>query len=106
MKHKWPDTKIEQKFGTYSSSFQPRGHTGSDFPSSFDKAERTMKNGMTAVGIIFLLVALALTIVSIVLAVNVSGWFFIATVILGGYTLAATVMVVLQRKMMNSMRDW
>lgn len=102
MKHNRPNPKIDQNFGPASRHFRPLGHTGSDF----GRAERSMKNGMTAVGIIFLLVALTLTVVSIVLAVQVSGWFFIATVILGGYTLSAGIVVILQRKMMNSMSDW
>lgn len=77
------------------------GHTGNDFA----KTQRTVKNGVTAIGLIYLLVALALTIVSVVLAVQVSGWFLIATFILGGYTLAAAVIVVIQRKLLK-MSDW
>lgn len=107
MKTNFPNTKIEQKFGTHRAPYQPLGHTGMDFNHRFDKTQRTMKNGMTAVGIIFFLVALALTVVSVVLAVNVSGWFFIATLIVGGYTLIAGIMIVLQRKMLNMVeRDW
>lgn len=103
--------KIEQKFGTNRvNGFMGSpvgGHTGMDFNHRFDKTQRTMKNGMTAVGIVFFLVALALTVVSVVLAVNVSGWFFIATLIVGGYTLIAGIMVILQRKMLSMVeRDW
>lgn len=110
MSYDWPTktTKAKHSFGTNNTNgFSTSGHTGMDFNHRFDKTQRTMKNGMTAVGIIFFLVALALTVVSVVLAVNVSGWFFIATLIVGGYTLIAGIMVILQRKMLSNMeRDW
>jgi len=48
------------------------------------------------------LVALVLTIVSVVVALTVSPWFFIATVILGGYTLVGGLGVFVQRKMLNA----
>lgn len=71
---------------------------------SFEKDFKTIKSGFLGIGLIVVLVALALTILSIVLAVNVSGWFFIATVILGGYTLVAAIGVFLQGKILNSGR--
>lgn len=100
--------KIEQKFGNHNTNgFSTSGHSGMDFSSNFDKTQRAMKNGATAIGLVVFFIALALTVLSVVLAVNVSGWFFIATLIVGGYTLISGIVVVLQRKMLSNMeRDW
>lgn len=71
---------------------------------SFEKDFNEVKNTFTAIGVIIVAVALVLTIVSVVLALTVSPWFFIATVVLGGYTLAGGLGVLLQRKMLNASR--
>jgi hypothetical protein len=69
---------------------------------SFEKDFKSVKNGFTAIGVVVVLVALVLTIVSVVVALTVSPWFFIATVILGGYTLVGGLGVFVQRKMLNA----
>lgn len=69
---------------------------------SFEKDFNEVKNTFTAIGVIIVAVALVLTIVSVVLALTVSPWFFIATFILGAYTLVGGLGVFVQRKMLNS----
>lgn len=71
---------------------------------SFEKDFKTIKNGFTAIGVVVVAVALVLTIASIVVALTVSPWFFIATAILGGYTIVGAVVVSVQRKMLNTSR--
>lgn len=71
---------------------------------SFEKDFKTIKNGFTAIGVVVVAVALVLTIASIVVALTISPWFFIATAILGGYTIVGAVVVSVQRKMLNTSR--
>lgn len=68
---------------------------------SFEKDFNTVKNGFTAIGVVVVAVALVLTIASIVVAVTVSPWFFIATFLLGAYTLVGGIAVFVQRKILN-----
>jgi uncharacterized membrane protein YccC len=92
---------------TNPTSYRPTGHTGIDFPSPEGRHFKAAKNGMTAIALAYLAVMLILTGLSIWLALAVSPWFFIGTVIAGGYSLVLTVVVIAQRFVMNSVgKGW
>jgi hypothetical protein len=77
------------------------------FKTQEDPSFTLAKNGFAAIGLTYLLVMLAITALSIWLALAVSPWFFIGTVIAGGYSLIVAVVIVVQRVILNSMsKDW
>jgi hypothetical protein len=77
------------------------------YKSSPDPQFRLMKNSFTGITLIYLLVMLGLTAVSVWLAVTFSPFWFIATLITGGYSAVLTIVMVVHRKMLNSVeRDW
>lgn len=67
----------------------------------YDETINVIKNAATGMGLIVVFIALFLTIVTIVLGVTVSPWFFIGSVLAGGYTLAMTGAVLIQRYLLN-----
>lgn len=77
------------------------------FKTEPDPEFKALKNGFAAIGLTYLLVMLVLTALSIFLALTVSPWFFIGTVIAGGYSLIVGVVIIVQRIMLNSIsKDW
>lgn len=62
---------------------------------------KVIKNAAFGMGMLVVLIALFLTAVSVFLGITVSPWFFIGTVITGGYTLLVTGAVLIQRYILN-----
>jgi hypothetical protein len=62
---------------------------------------KTMKNGMTAFAGVILLIGLIFTGISLVLALTLSPWWFIAVAVCGAYSVVITTWLVVMRKIMN-----
>lgn len=78
-----------------------------DFDEMFAKMENNTKrvrNGVLGIGVAVLLIALALTVIGVVLAVTVSPWFWIAVVVTGGYTLIAGIWTFVAASMTRGLR--
>lgn len=83
----------------------------SDFDEMFDKMEnnfgRTAKHaraGILGMGLVILLIALALTVVGIILATTVSPWFWIAVIVTGGYTVLSALWIFVASSITRSVR--
>lgn len=68
-----------------------------DFDADTQRKFNVIKNTATGISVSIILIALTFTILTIILAVTVSPWFFIATIIVGGYTLLMIAVIAIQR---------